>query len=565
MENDGQYRFGEFLLDIPERRLFRGTEPMSLEPKTLDVLIALVRNAGRLVTKRELLDEVWRESFVEEGVIAVHVAALRRTLGGRKGGRELIETVPRYGYRFAGSVTHISKWTVAILPAVPFTTEILTARDRSTGLAITDHLIDRIGRLREFIIRPTRAVRSYINTPDEPAAIGRSLRADFVIDSHFVRDMDRVKGSAHLIRSDDGSRVWTGEFDEPATDLIAIADSVADAVSSFLGVNMTRPVTTWSATRPEVYELFGRGRSYLLAGSMFELPNAVESFRSAIAMDATYAAAHAGLALACCAQASLRLRPPSEAYDEARSTALRALAMDNASADAQVALGAVLYFGEWNWGAAERSLERALGSNPNHTEAYLIFGQLLETLGRMDHGLQMKLRALERDPFSPLVHLQISLSYWNQRLYGQAIEWANKALELEPQHPHAREHLAGVHWKKGDFDRHMEENIKHAELHSAPPEALQQLKQLRDEGWPGVVRSVLAHAAKHPDAFPSIQLAIFYGEAGDMDNAFLHLNRALDGRDPGLVHLAVAPQWDVLRADPRFHECLNRMGLTWAR
>jgi DNA-binding winged helix-turn-helix (wHTH) protein/tetratricopeptide (TPR) repeat protein len=562
MENSGRYRFGQFLLDIPERRLYGGSEPVALEPKTLDVLIALVRRAGQLASKRELLDEVWPDSFVEEGGIAVHIAALRRALGARNPGREFIETVPRYGYRFTGDVTPLQKWTLAVLPAVPFTNEILNGRDRPTGLAITDHLIDRIGRLAEFIIRPTRAVRAYMNTADDPAAIGRSLRADFVIDSHFFRDIDRVKGSAHLIRSEDGTRLWSGEFDEPGTDLMAIADSIAESVTAFFGVNTTRRAVSWSATRPEVYELFGRGRSYLLTASMFQLPNAVESFRSAIELDPTYAAAHAGLALACCAQAALRLRPPAEAYDEARSAALRALAMDDSSADAQVALGAVLYFGEWNWAGAERSLKRALSNNPNHTEAYLIYGQLLETLGRMDDGLRMKLRALERDPLSALVHLQISLSYWHQRRYEESIVWANKALELEPDHPHAREHLAGAYWKKGDFRRQIEENIKHAELHGEPIEALQHLKRVFDEGGrAAIVRLVLNRASHHPESFPAVQLAIFYGEAGDLDNALLHLHRALESRDPALVHLAVAPQWDALRVDPRFHECLARMGL----
>jgi tetratricopeptide (TPR) repeat protein len=123
--------------------------------------------------------------------------------------------------------------------------------------------------------------------------------------------------------------------------------------------------------------------------------------------------------------------------------------MDDSCADAQVALGAVLFWSEWNWAGAERSLERALEINPNHTEAYLVYGGLLEAQGRLQEGLAMKQRALERDPFSPLVHLQISMSWWNQRRYDETIEWANKALEFDPRHPHAREFPAGAYWKKG--------------------------------------------------------------------------------------------------------------------
>jgi hypothetical protein len=61
-----------------------------------------------------------------------------------------------------------------------------------------------------------------------------------------------------------------------------------------------------------------------------------------------------------------------------------------------------------------------------------------------------------------------------------------------------------------------------------------------------------------------MQLALFYGEAGEMDRAFEHLERAIENHDPALVHLAIAPQWDSLRGDPRFNQCLERMGLSAA-
>jgi tetratricopeptide (TPR) repeat protein len=295
---------------------------------------------------------------------------------------------------------------------------------------------------------------------------------------------------------------------------------------------------------------------------MFDVPKAVTAFQTATELDPTYAAAHAGLALARCAQAELRVAPLAESYSEARAAALRALAMNDTCADAQVALAAVLYLSDWNWIGAARSLERALELNPNHTEAYLLYGRLLETEGDLDRGLEMKQRALERDPFSPLVHLQISLSYWNQRRYDDAIEWAGKALKLDPRHPHAREHLAAAYLKKGEMDRYMAENIRHAELHGCPPQALEPLKRAYAEGGrAGVVSFVLEQAGEQEGA-SAILLTVFNAEAGNLDAAFHHLQRALDSRDPALVHLAVAPQWDPLRSDARFNECLTRMGLS---
>jgi tetratricopeptide (TPR) repeat protein len=286
----------------------------------------------------------------------------------------------------------------------------------------------------------------------------------------------------------------------------------------------------------------------------------VAAFRTAIAIDPTYAVAHAGLALACCAQAELRVAPHQQAYGEARAAALRALAMDGSCADAQVALGAVLFLSDWNWVGARRSLERALELNPEHAEAYVLYGRLLEALGELDQGLAAKMKALERNPFSPLVHTQIALSYWNQRKYDEMIEWAQKSLVLDPNHLLAREFIAGACLKKGDLDRYKAESLAHATSAGAPAEMIAEIDALLATGGrAAIVEYSLRHLEEHGG--PPMQLALLHGEAGHMDEAFAALDRAIESRDPSLVHLAVAPQWDVLRRDARFNQRLERMGL----
>ncbi|HUF24577.1 MAG TPA: winged helix-turn-helix domain-containing protein [Vicinamibacterales bacterium] len=426
------YEFGGYMLDVPGRRLSRQDAAIPLPPKTCDLLVALVRRAGRLTTKRDLLDLVWPDAFVGEGILSVHVSALRKALG-----EQCIETVPRTGYRFAPPVTRHGaavdpfggRW---LLPALP--------------------------------------------------------------------------------------------------------------------------------ARPEVHELIGRGRTALMTSSRAELPGAVDAFRTAIELDADYPAGHAGLAQACCAQAELRLKPHGEAYAEARAAALRALALDPSCADAHVALGTVLFLRDWNWAAARRSVERALAADAGHTEAQLLYGRVLEVLGEFGAALAAKRKALERNPLSPLVHLQIAMCFWNQRRYDDTIEWARRSLALDPRHLLAREYTAGAYLMKGDVDRYMEESLAHAESHGVDAAVLDELKRIYMEaGRPGVVRYALRNAPDQPAA--ALQLALMHGEAGHMDEAFRHLDRALDARDPSLVYLAVGPQFDPLRGDPRFAQRLARMGL----
>lgn len=574
MTTPERYSFGGFTLDVAERRLSADGAPLTLAPKAFDLLVAMVRRAGRLLTKRELLATVWSESFVEEGILTVHVSALRKALRDTTRPPRYIETVARSGYRFIAPVTESrqaprvipGRWSIAVLPARSLSGS--TDGEHLIGLAITDALIDRLGRFNPLAVRPTGAVDAYRSGAEDPAAVGRTLRSDAVVDASFERMRDGVRLSARLLRCDDGGQIWSGCFEDSAGNLAATA--VADAVAAELGATLYDPsvhsaetvgMSPVPQTRLRVYELCGRGRAHLLSASMVEVPKAVEAYREAVAVDPTYAPAHAGLALACCAQASMRVALPLDAYRDARAAALRALAADAGCADAQVALGSVLFFAEWDWQGAEQCLRRVVDLNPSHVQGHLLYGRLLDALGRAQEALDMKLRAFECDPLSPLVHVQIALCYWNQRQYDEAIEWANRAVTLDPRHLLAREFLAGAYLKKGDFDRYLAEVIDHAACAGVAAAELDPLKATYAAG--GASRfwtNSLEQMSASPNV-PPLQLAVFAAQAGDIDTAFLHLDRAIGARDPSLVDLAVAPQWDPLRHDSRFEQSLSRMGL----
>ena len=447
MASSETFHFDEFTLEVRERRLLRGGEVVRLSPKAYDVLVALVRQRGRLVTKDELLTRLWPGSFVEEGSLNVYVSALRKALGEDARRPTYIETVARSGYRF--------------IAAVSFDSED--------------------------------------EKPFAPSAVARPV---------------------------------------------------------------------------ELYELVGRGRSHLLSGSYFELPAAVDAFRSAIEIDPTYAPAHAGLARARCLQAVFRAVPHQEAFAEAKASALRALAMDSASADAQVALGTVLFLCEWDWTAAERSLHRALEINPDHTEALLQYGSLQEALGRLDDGLRCKQQALARDPRSPGVLVQIAISYWHQRKYDDTLVWARRALEVDPKHVLASQLINHVYVKIGDVDRFAAWTVSQAVEFGVPEEWIAVLKQVTADmqhvcataGLSGL-RRFLVEQITNPQLDFDILLkmaffrAALYGAAGRLEEAFDCLDQAIAQRDPALVHLAVAPDWDSLRDDPRFDDRLKKMGL----
>jgi serine/threonine protein kinase len=284
---------------------------------------------------------------------------------------------------------------------------------------------------------------------------------------------------------------------------------------------------TDAARASEASELVARGWAHLRSGSFFEVSDAVSAFQAATVIDPTYAGAYAGLAHAKIDQANDR-HVLVEAFGEAKAAALRAVALDAESADAQAALGLVMLVAEWDWIAAERSFQRALAINPNHAEAYLHYGTLMEALGNLERGFQLKLQGLECDSTSALAHVQIAGSFWFQRRYDDVIVWANKALDRNPQHLIARGQLAAAYWKMGDLER---------------------------------ARKLLSDGVQPDLGNEGVFLAFRSAQAGDLDAAFEHLHRLIDTRDFAVIHLAVAPEWDTLRADPRFNQCLARMNL----
>jgi DNA-binding winged helix-turn-helix (wHTH) protein/lipopolysaccharide biosynthesis regulator YciM len=447
MASSEVFHFDEFTLDVRERRLLRGAEVVSVSPKAYDVMVALVRQRGRLVTKDELLKRIWPGTFVEEGSLNVCVSALRKALGEDARRPTYIETVARSGYRFIAAVR------------------------------------------------------------------------------------------------------FDSEDEKP-----------------FASSAVARPV--------ELYELVGRGRSHLLSDSFFELPAAVDAFRSAIEIDPTYAPAHAGLARARCVLAASHAVPHQEAFAEAKASALRALAMDSASADAQVALGTVLFLSEWDWTAAERSLQHALEINPDHTEALLQYGSLQEALGRLDDGLRSKQQALAHDPRSPGVLVQIAISYWHQRKYDDALVWAQRAIDVNPKHAQACQFINHVYMKIGDINGFAAWTISMAIAWGLPEERVAVLKQVVADmqhvyatAGLSAVRRFVVDLITNPQLDFDILLkmaffrAVLYGDAGRLDEAFDYLDQAIAIRDPALVHLAVAPDWDGLRDDPRFDDRLKKMGL----
>ena len=119
LETQLLYEFGDFRLNPADHSLLSGGKPISLTPKSFEILVALIESNGRLVTKDELMKKIWPDSFVEEANLTVNVSTLRRALGDTAEHQQYIETVPKLGYRFIAPVTELRNGGRPEIPVVP--------------------------------------------------------------------------------------------------------------------------------------------------------------------------------------------------------------------------------------------------------------------------------------------------------------------------------------------------------------------------------------------------------------------------------------------------------------
>ena len=235
---NADFSFGPYRLDIRKRVLWRDGELVALAPKALDLLVALVEQAGDVVRKEDLLARVWPDVVVEEANLSVNVSALRKALGDRADGKPWIQTVPRRGYRFAGTPRAAERAALPALAVLPFRVLGAKGDDEYLGVGMADALITRLSRTGRVVVRPTRAVLRFADLAVDPREVGRELKVDAVLDGTVQRQGDRLRVTVQLVPLASSFSPWAERFDAPFTDVFAVQDTAAEQVARALALEL---------------------------------------------------------------------------------------------------------------------------------------------------------------------------------------------------------------------------------------------------------------------------------------------------------------------------------------
>jgi Tol biopolymer transport system component/serine/threonine protein kinase/tetratricopeptide (TPR) repeat protein len=450
------------------------------------------------------------------------------------------------------------------LAVLPFTTVGAQGDEQYLGVGIADELTNKLGELDDITLRTAGAVRRYLGANKSAVEVGRELKVEYVLSGWVERIGDRVQTSLELIDVESGRVLWAEKFNEHFTDISTLQNSISARVVRTLSLQLTsdeqRRLSKHYTEDSAAQQLYLAGRYHWGKRTPEGLRMAISNFEQAIAKDSRFALAYAGLADCYALQNWYLEPPPADAFARAKGAAERAVALDDALAEAHVSLAFVKFHYERDLQGAEAEFRRAINLNPNYPTAHHWYAFNLSVMERHDEALLEIKRAEELDPRSAVISTAVANILFHARRYDEAIEQCRKALSIDPGSASAQVVLRWAYEKKGMTDAAYAVYERERAFAGDTPTTRAKLAHVlavsgrRDEARRIVEELVARRKQQWVTAY---EIAVVYSLLGDLDNAFLWLDRADKEHAVGYTYLRVDPRLDNLRGDPRYAKLLR--------
>jgi TolB-like protein/Tfp pilus assembly protein PilF len=436
---------------------------------------------------------------------------------------------------------------------------------------MTDALIDRLSRIHNLRVISRTSVMRFKNPQLSVPEIARMLKVDAIVEGSVMRQGNRIRVTAQLIRGATDEHFWSETYDRELRDVLAVQSELAQSIAEKVQVTATgeehQRFTAARTVAPEVYESYLKGRfAYDKSNTSNSRAGEEESigyFKRAIDMDPTFAPAYVGLASASDDLGTVTIGdPPAETRAKALSAVRKALELDPDLVDAHIIL-AHLQQEQWHWAEAEAEYRRALELSPNNADAHGGLASWLLCHGRTDEALAWARRGRELDPLT-VSGADIGWILFQSHRYEEAIRELRSALAVQPDDTDALLYLGFAlvaNNQPRDAIPVLEKSI--AISHGNPAAT-------------GVLIRALAHAGRRKDALrllvelqkrskagyvPAAAFVNGYLGLGENDQAFIWLEQAYKEQSSIVLSIKVHPFFDPIRADPRFADLVRRTGL----
>lgn len=435
---------------------------------------------------------------------------------------------------------------------------------------MTDDLIANLAKIRSLRVISRSTAMAYKHTHKPLSEIARELHVDAVVEGTVLRAGDRVRITAELVQVSTDRHLWAETYESQMGDVLALQNRVSSAIVSEIRVNLSPQdrarLARNPAVAPEAYENYLKGRFYWNRRTDENLHRAIGYFENATKQDTQYALAYAGLSdcYAVIGAAIFGTMPAGEAAPKARQAAQRALEIDPTLAEAETSLATVKFNYDWDWAGAEEGYQHAIQLNPNYATAYQRYSLLLTATGRFQESFGQINKARELDPLSFSINFSLGWRLYLARQYDRAIVQLRNTLEMDPSYELPHLILGQAYEEKGAFDLAIPELRKAVELSHGTPLMLSALAHAHARaGQRTEAQQMLTQleAASKQQYVSPYYMAIVYVGLGEKEKSLSLLENAFADRSNGLIFMAVEPELDAIRSDPRFIALERKLSL----
>jgi TolB-like protein len=562
MNHQPVYRFDDFVVDPEAWRLSRAGQEIHLDPVVLKLLIYLIDNNDRLVTRQELMDTVWGDTVISESALSKAVARLRKALGDDSATHRYLETVHSQGYRFVAQVEAESVRSLAVLPLKNLTGD--PDQDYFVD-GLHDLLITELYKLPGLGVTSRQSTIRYQDSRLSMTDIAVELGVDTLVEGSLLRKDGRIEVTIQLIDGKRDKHLWAKRYTHETSAILNMIADITSAIGIKIGVTKMSPGgngpirTRMDQVNPRAIDAYALGTTHLEQLSRNGLRTAISQLETVVAIEPKFAQAWAQLAVAYAMEGLFGFTPSRDAIEMARNAAMSAVEADDQFYGGHSALGwTQLWTGDFD-GACELFKE-ALRLNPSAPAAIHGEADCLMFDGRVDESLA-RLRELVRiSPFSVMDNIPLPTHLYMARRYDEAIIAAKDMQARLPQFSMHR-FFARVYWQQGLLDKALEEERLELERRGDSV-LLAALEEGFDASGPTGAMRAMAEAlvARASESYVEpFNIGGAFARAGSVDEAMYWLEKAVENGSYEMHYIAFWPHLDFLRNDKRYRELVDRV------
>ena len=437
------FRFGEFEIDLEQQELRRSGQAVHLEPQVFDLLVYLVRNRARTVSKDELIDAVWQGRAISDAALSSCVSAARRAIGDSGEHQILIRTVHKRGFRFVGKVDgdtladpesrevagapdhldvlqaaeSMQQPEVSLVPALtlpdkssiavlPFQNISGDPEQEYFADGLTEDIITSLSRQRWFFVIARNSTFSFKGQAVDVRRVARELGVRYVLEGSVRKVADRVRVTGQLIDAIPGVHLWADKYDRELSDIFKIQDDITNSVVGAVGPQILNAEAARIRRKPperiDAWDLVIQALPHMWRVNAEEQQRAQELLKQAVVLDPEYAHAVALLGWTYVSLFNMAaLTPIGEFTDKALEIGTNAVALDNEEPWAHLVLG-LGHARRRRTELAVAHLSESIHLNPSFALGHSGLGYALACGGQPERGLrsvEQAERLSPRDPF----------------------------------------------------------------------------------------------------------------------------------------------------------------------